>query len=173
MSSANAIVADLRKKVFRAWKYFLRALDEFDLPLEVEMKLFCPRLQRKKILIAEDESAICESLKIFLGDMEGADVTIVSNGAEAVAAVAREEFDIMLLDLTLPGLDGESVMRQVRAAGSSIPLVALSGRLLKEAPQAGGFDAFLAKPFDFEELVTLILRVLDQRASRLAKAASE
>lgn len=91
----------------------------------------------------------------------------VTDGKEAVRALADNSFDLLILDLGLPGLDGTEVLRQVRAGGNPIPVLILSARDATRDRIIGldlGADDYLVKPFDLEELLARI-RVLERRRS--------
>lgn len=119
-----------------------------------------------RILIAEDEERIVSFVERGLRD---AGYTTVSVGdGESAAALARDDaFDLMLLDLGLPGCDGHEVMRRVRGRGDRLPIIVLTARTGVDdtvGSLEGGADDHLNKPFRFEELLARIkLRLRDDR----------
>ena len=94
------------------------------------------------------------------------------NGAEAVDLVLGGGFDLLVLDIGLPGLDGYEVMRRIRGSGSSIPVIVLTARTSAEdtlASLEGGANDYMPKPFRFDELLARVrLRLADA-----AKGTSE
>ncbi|GGD36031.1 hybrid sensor histidine kinase/response regulator [Pseudoxanthomonas indica] len=100
------------------------------------------------LLLVEDDATVAEVIVALLR-ARGHQVTHAPNGLAALGEIAAQRFDIALLDLDLPGLDGLALARQLRLGGFSAPLLAITARADAEAePQAraAGFDAFLRKP---------------------------
>ncbi|GAA4860663.1 hybrid sensor histidine kinase/response regulator [Luteimonas vadosa] len=100
------------------------------------------------VLIVEDDLTVAEVITSLL-QAQGHRVTHAAHGLAALSEVAAKDFDIALLDLDLPGLDGLALARQLRAQGFDPPLVAVTARADADAePQAreAGFDRFLRKP---------------------------
>lgn len=100
------------------------------------------------ILLVEDDATVAEVIVALLR-ARGHQVTHAPNGLAALAEVASQRFDIALLDLDLPGLDGLALARQLRLGGFNAPVLAITARADAEAePQAraAGFDGFLRKP---------------------------
>ena len=104
------------------------------------------------ILVVDDEAGIRQQLAAILGD-EGYVVSTADSGEEALAALAREIYDLVLLDVWLPGADGIETLRQVRASGLDVPVVMISGAASSEvavrAVREGAHD-FLDKPLALE-----------------------
>jgi two-component system, NtrC family, nitrogen regulation response regulator NtrX len=121
-------------------------------------------VKRAHILIADDEPGIRTQLAAILGD-EGFAVTAVASGEEALAALATDIFDLVLLDVWLPGVDGIETLRQLRGAGHTTPVVAISGHASAEtavrAVREGAFD-FLEKPLSLERVLLTVRHALDQ-----------
>ena len=112
------------------------------------------------VLIVEDEQHIAEGLRFNL-EAEGHEAHIVNNGTRAVDLLLehRDRFDIVILDVMLPGKDGFEVATAVRAAGQYVPILMLTARGRPEDVLKGfeaGADDYLPKPF---ELAILIARV--------------
>jgi len=118
------------------------------------------------ILIAEDDRRVRESLERALR-LEGYEVTTVPDGAAALESFDSSAPDLMLLDISMPNVDGLTVCRTIRARGSDTPVVMLTAR--HEVPDrvAGldaGADDYLVKPFALEELLARVrarLRTVD------------
>jgi len=112
----------------------------------------------KRILIAEDEPRLAAFLDKGLR-AEGFTTTIVGDGGAAAMMAHDEDFDLLVLDLGLPGKDGFAVLRAVRAAGQRMPVVILTARddvTDKVTGFEGGADDYLTKPFKFEELLARV-----------------
>jgi len=111
-----------------------------------------------RILIAEDEERITAFLEKGLR-ASGYVVTSVADGVEA-AEIARDgAFDLLILDLGLPGMDGREILRRVRARGDRLPIIILTARdgiADTVAGFEGGADDYVTKPFRFEELLARI-----------------
>jgi DNA-binding response OmpR family regulator len=120
----------------------------------------------RRILIAEDEARIASFLAKGLR-AHGFTPTVVSDGAQALDYASSGEFDLMVLDIGLPALDGFTVLRRLRATGSQLPVLVLTARdSVADTVTAleGGADDYMPKPFRFEELLARIrLRLRDNR----------
>lgn len=111
-----------------------------------------------RVLIAEDEPRIASFLEKGLR-AAGYVTTVVTDGVAAASAARSDDFDLMILDLGLPGQDGLAVLAQIRARGERLPVIVLTAR--GEVPDrvAGldqGADDYLTKPFSFEELLARV-----------------
>ncbi len=119
-----------------------------------------------RVLVVEDDKALAEGLQSVLRDA-GMVAEICSDGLKAQALGCIERYDAAVLDLGLPGLDGQSVLRHWREQGQHFPVLVLTARGRwsdkLDAFQAGA-DDYLTKPFLHDEVVTR-LRVLRRRAS--------
>ncbi len=122
-----------------------------------------------RILLVEDEPALSASLRHGLEDA-GYVVDAADNGVDAWHLGDTTDFDVVVLDLGLPQLDGLSVLKRWRAAGRAMPVLILTARDNWHDKVAGidaGADDYLTKPFHTEELLAR-LRALIRRASGLA-----
>ena len=111
-----------------------------------------------RILIAEDEERITSFLERGLR-ANGFTTQVVQTGPDALATARDADFDLMILDLGLPGLDGQDVLRQLRQRGEKIPIVVLTARDTIEETVAGfegGADDYVTKPFRFDELLARV-----------------
>jgi DNA-binding response OmpR family regulator len=111
-----------------------------------------------RILIAEDEARLASFLEKGLR-ASGFTTTTVGDGLSAQALATDEEFDLLILDLSLPRKDGLEVLRELRAAGQRLPVIVLTARGDPHDRVAGletGADDYLPKPFHFDELVARI-----------------
>jgi two-component system nitrogen regulation response regulator NtrX len=114
------------------------------------------------ILVVDDERGILDQLEGILRD-EGFSVTTAATGEDALAAVSREIFDLVLLDVWLPGIDGIEALRQLRVAGHQLPVVLISGHATAElavrAVREGALD-FLEKPLVLERVLVTVRNAL-------------
>jgi DNA-binding response OmpR family regulator len=111
-----------------------------------------------RILIAEDEERIVSFLEKGL-KAAGYTTLAVGTGPDALALARDDSFDLLILDLGLPGLDGHEVLRGVRARGETLPVVILTARDSVDDTVRGlegGADDYVTKPFSFEELLARI-----------------
>lgn len=120
-----------------------------------------------RILVAEDEERISAFIAKGLR-AEGMTPTVVADGRAAFDYAMTGGFDLLVLDIGLPGHDGFAVLRQLREARNDIPVLILTARdsiTDTVAGLSGGADDYMAKPFRFEELLARIrLRLRDERA---------
>jgi two-component system, OmpR family, copper resistance phosphate regulon response regulator CusR len=120
-----------------------------------------------RILIAEDEARIASFLEKGLR-ANGFATTVAADGHEAVALAGTDSFDLLILDLGLPGRDGFDVLGELRGRGSKLPVVILTARDSvgdTVAGLEGGADDYITKPFRFEELLARVrVRLRGERA---------
>lgn len=108
----------------------------------------------KKILVVEDDSDIANLLKLHLSDLSY-EVVITSDGNSGLQLGSQKEFDLIVLDLMLPGLDGLEVCRRLRSASVHTPILMLTAKSSELDRVLGlelGADDYLTKPFSFKEL---------------------
>ena len=121
---------------------------------------------RPSVLLVEDEKSLSDPVKRGLEE-EGYVVDVASDGPKGLMKALADEYDVLIVDWRLPGLDGRTLVERLRAAGRSRPvlmLTALRGVEHRIAGLDAGADDYLAKPFSFEELLAR-LRALRRRAS--------
>jgi two-component system alkaline phosphatase synthesis response regulator PhoP len=119
-----------------------------------------------RILIAEDEPAIALGLEDDL-KMEGYQVEVTGNGADALRRAKEDEFDLIVLDIMLPGKDGFEVCRDLRRSGRRTPVLMLTAKAQEAEKVMGlelGADDYVTKPFGVHELRARI-RALLRRAT--------
>lgn len=115
-----------------------------------------------KILIVEDEVGLATTLRDRLRK-EGYVVTVARDGVSGLHSATREQFDLMILDLMLPGQSGLTVCQKVRESGSNIPILMLTA-LRQTADKVSGLraggDDYLTKPFQMSELLARVAALL-------------
>jgi two-component system response regulator MprA len=115
-----------------------------------------------KLLVVDDEPAVRESLKRALA-LEGYSIELAEDGADALARVAGDEPDAIVLDILMPNVDGLTVCRRLREGGSRVPILILTARDSVGDRVTGldaGADDYLVKPFALEELLARIRALL-------------
>jgi two-component system, OmpR family, copper resistance phosphate regulon response regulator CusR len=118
-----------------------------------------------RILIVEDESKVARALKQGL-EADFYDVDVAATGEDGFFRASSEQFDLIILDVMLPGRDGFEILTTLRKAGSQVPILVLTARDTVQDRVAGldgGADDYLVKPFAFPELLARI-RVLLRRS---------
>lgn len=124
-----------------------------------------------RILIAEDDNLISSFIEKGLR-ARGYATHVVDDGEEATRLSLTDAFDLLILDMALPGREGYRVLQRIRAEGQQMPVLVLTGRPdLRDAVECldGGADDYMTKPFRFEELLARIR--LRLRAPRTAEVA--
>lgn len=122
-----------------------------------------PQFPAARVLVADDSAVNCEVAREALARCGVTDVVTVEDGAAAVAAAAARHFDLILMDGSMPVLDGFAAARRIRqreaTAGGRVPIVALTAHVLGEAADAAaaaGMDGTLLKPFTLRQLADLL-----------------
>jgi len=117
----------------------------------------------KKILIAEDSSVI-QNLTRKILEQQNFDISTVKNGQQVIDIVNSEDFDLILMDINIPLIDGIECTKMIRAMNdqkkSQVPILAITGNarnLSIDEFKEAGINEFLPKPLDFDNLVKLVL----------------
>jgi two-component system, OmpR family, alkaline phosphatase synthesis response regulator PhoP len=116
------------------------------------------------ILLVEDEENLHEALKLNL-EMEGYEVTSCFDGNEALKAIQNEYFDLIIMDIMLPGIDGISITENIRLQQNDVPILILSAKNTGADRVLGlkkGADDYLTKPFNLEELLLRVEKLIDK-----------
>jgi DNA-binding response OmpR family regulator len=109
-----------------------------------------------RVLIIEDEARLAENIARSLRESAGYAVDVALDGEEGAFMAESNPYDLVILDLMLPKLDGLSVLQRMRSGGSAVPVLVLTARDEKESIVAllnAGADDYVAKPFDLGELL--------------------
>ncbi|TDO26619.1 response regulator transcription factor [Sediminibacterium goheungense] len=123
------------------------------------------------ILLVEDEENLHEALKLNL-EMEGYEVSSAYNGTEALKKVANEYFDLIVLDIMLPEVDGIAVTESIRVNNNDVPILILSAKNTSTDRVLGlkkGADDYLTKPFNLEELLLRVDKLIEKNKKMLDK----
>lgn len=141
---------------------------KLNLPLLANLSVSCEPM---RILVAEDDAPLAEFLHQRL-EQEQFAVELVSNGAEAERLASEQPYDLVILDLNLPGAGGLDVLRGIRSKWPDLPVVMVTDASIVEERVRwldAGADDYVAKPFAFVELAARIRAVL-RRRNRPARA---
>ena len=120
--------------------------------------------KKAAILLVEDEENLHDALKLNL-ELEGYEVTSAYDGASALHAVEGAYFDLIVLDIMLPELDGISVIESIRINNNDVPILILSAKNTSADRVLGlkkGADDYLTKPFNLEELLLRVNKLIDK-----------
>jgi len=119
-------------------------------------------MSAKKVLVAEDSSVIQNLTKKIL-QFQNYEITAVKNGKEVMKELEKGSFDIILMDINMPQMDGMTCAQEIRklpdATKAAIPIVAITGNAKnysEEDFKLAGINAYLQKPLDFDRLVEVV-----------------
>jgi two-component system alkaline phosphatase synthesis response regulator PhoP len=119
---------------------------------------------RATILLVEDEENLQEALKLNL-ELENYEVSCASDGPEALKKVEQEYFDLIILDIMLPEIDGISVCETIRIKNIPVPILMLSAKSTSADRVMGlkkGADDYMTKPFNLEELLLRVEKLIEK-----------
>jgi two-component system alkaline phosphatase synthesis response regulator PhoP len=119
---------------------------------------------KPSILLVEDEENLHEALKMNL-EMEGYAVTSAYDGLAALKAVENEYFDLIIMDIMLPEIDGINVTQNIRITNNEVPILILSAKNTSEDKVLGlkkGADDYMTKPFNLEELLLRVQKLINK-----------
>ena len=115
---------------------------------------FCPEATTQRVLLAEDSLAMVRIAKHYLESFN-TEVVHVENGQEAVKLVSEQDFDLILMDMDMPVMDGFEAVEKLREKGCAIPIIAVTGLTSEDSRERClklGCDAYLKKPYRREDL---------------------
>jgi CheY-like chemotaxis protein/HPt (histidine-containing phosphotransfer) domain-containing protein len=127
-----------------------------------------------RVLLAEDTPANQKIINYILGEL-GLEVETVTDGKEACQAVKERDFDLVLMDLHMPVMDGMEATKQIRTFNQEIPIVALTAdamRRTRQKCQEGGFSGFASKPIVYKELINELSKYLETDAMKTDEVAA-
>jgi CheY-like chemotaxis protein len=155
-----------QSELFDAIVLTLGVTAEEEEPVTASMVLAPTILNPLQILLAED-SLVNQKLAVALLERRGHTVTVASNGREAIAALESRPFDLVLMDVQMPEMDGLEATAMIRArekqTGVHVPIVAMTAHALKgdrERCLAAGMDDYVSKPIRVRELLETLERLL-------------
>ncbi len=124
-----------------------------------------------KVLLVEDEEKLAQALKRGL-ELGGYTVDIVADGKKALTRISlhRDDYDVVILDLMLPSMDGHEICRQMRAKNITVPILVLTARAETDTKVnllLSGADDYLVKPFSFAELSARLQALLRRPSASL------
>jgi two-component system alkaline phosphatase synthesis response regulator PhoP len=128
---------------------------------------------KPSILLVEDEENLHEALKLNL-ELEGYQVTSAYDGIAAMKAVQNEYFDLIILDVMIPEIDGFNVTQNIRLTNTEVPILILSAKDSSADRVLGlkkGADDYLTKPFNLEELLLRVKKLI-QKNKRIQDKSS-
>lgn len=121
-------------------------------------------VEKANVLVVEDEPNLHEALKLNL-EMEGYEVTSAFDGNEALKKVENAYFDLIIMDIMLPELDGISVTESIRVHNNEVPILMLSAKNAPSDKVLGlkkGADDYLTKPFNLDELLIRVAKLIEK-----------
>ena len=127
--------------------------------------------QQHSVLLVEDEENLHDALKLNL-ELEGYSETSALDGAAALKAVENEYFDLIIMDVMLPEMDGVSVTETIRISNNEVPILMLSAKNSSANRVIGlkkGADDYLTKPFNLEELLLRVHKLINKNKKLLDK----
>ena len=119
---------------------------------------------KASVLLVEDEENLHEALKMNL-ELEGYEVTSAYDGLQALKCLQNEYFDLVIMDVMLPEMDGITVTESIRLNNIEVPVLILSARNSSSDKVAGlkkGADDYLTKPFNLEELLLRVQKLINK-----------
>jgi two-component system alkaline phosphatase synthesis response regulator PhoP len=124
--------------------------------------------KKNRILLVEDEESLQKMIRLNL-EMDGFEVVSVDNGRDALEKARGERFDMIILDVMLPHIDGFTVCKTLRVEGSKVPILFLTARQTSQDRVEGlkiGADDYLTKPFNLEELLLRVTKLIERTAKK-------
>ena len=125
----------------------------------------------KRILLVEDEEGLQDTIKLNL-ELEGYEVSAVSNGKTALEEFARKRFDLVILDVMLPEVDGFTICQTIRLENTKVPILFLTAKSSAEDRIFGlkiGGDDYLTKPFNLDEFLLRVQGLLKRSTPEATK----
>lgn len=132
-------------------------------------------MYKERILVVEDEARIARLLELEL-EHEGYQVSKIMDGMEALEAYRTGQWDLILLDVMLPGMSGMDLLRRIRADDTNTPIILLTARDAVEDKVSGldlGANDYMTKPFQIEELLARIRAALRLRSANHSQTSDD
>ena len=112
---------------------------------------------KKNVLVVDDEPIICQTLKMILR-FDGHQAEAVTSGAEALAAIASRNFDIVFLDYQMPGMTGDKIAHEMKSQSPNRPIIFITGCLPR--PTCPDIDLLIEKPFSITAIREAMTRAV-------------
>lgn len=125
----------------------------------------------KRILLVEDEESLQDTIKLNL-ELEGYEVSAVNNGKTALEEFARKRFDLVILDVMLPEVDGFTICQTIRLENTKVPILFLTAKSSAEDRIFGlkiGGDDYLTKPFNLDEFLLRVEKLIKRSTPEASK----
>ena len=131
----------------------------------------------RRVLVVDDEKLIVKGIRFSL-EQDGMEVDSAYDGEEALEAAKKKEYDVVLLDLMLPGIDGIEVLKQIRTGSGnrSVPVLVLTAKTDEVSKVIGlemGADDYLGKPFGIHELEARVKAILRRSGGGMSNPAGQ
>lgn len=155
----STFIATVKVDVSTDAKFFKEAKSHFYKPVEIFADKMA--LHNLKILVIDDLEDNLTLAKVILNDV-GAIVTTISDPYEGINQAMENDFDIILMDIQMPVMNGYEVTKKIRQEGKTLPIIALTAHAMKEERMRAlnfGFSGFLPKPINTNELITTIKKL--------------
>lgn len=126
---------------------------------------------KASILLVEDEENLHDALKLNL-ELEGYEITSAHDGNQALSKVEQEYFDLIIMDIMIPEVDGITVTETIRLQNNEVPILILSAKNASADKVLGlkkGADDYLTKPFNLEELLLRVQKLIEKNKKMLDK----
>ena len=124
-----------------------------------------------RILLVEDEADLAELIKINL-ELDGYKVSVAVHGAVAIQRLKSESFDLVIMDIMMPSMDGITATQHIRLTNNDIPIMILSASNSSKDRIAGlkaGADDYMSKPFELEEMMLLVQKLIRRTQQHLPR----
>jgi PAS domain S-box-containing protein len=138
-----------------------------DRPATTPARAESPRLPSARVLVADDGESNRQLVSVILGRL-GLEVVQAVDGLEAVRLTEAQRFDVILMDMQMPVMDGYNATRELRERGLTLPIIALTGNAMigdEDKCRAAGCSGFLPKPIDIDALIRCLEQELTSRAA--------
>ncbi len=131
--------------------------------------------ERNRVFMVEDDRNFGTVMKAYL-EINQFDVTWVKDGMLAVKRFKESQFDICILDVMLPNVDGFTIAREIKEINADVPIIFLTAKVMKEDVLEGfstGADDYITKPFDSEILICKLKAILNRNKRQQADVQTE
>lgn len=132
-------------------------------------------MNKRKVLLVEDDRDLGNVLKQYL-ELEGFIVRLCDEGKKGLEYFGREAFDICILDVMMPEMDGFTLSKEIKKINNAVPFIFLTAKLMKEDRLIGlklGADDYITKPFEADELVLRIRNILKRSGQTIPSSIFE